>query len=89
MILDLLEHHGLLTTNKEASAIRNVKVRLDRVVASPDWSNIYPQSYVRHLTSSRSDHCPILLTMEHNCAMGLPSRPRRYEACWEREKNLS
>jgi hypothetical protein len=77
------------TFDNKQRGIRNVKVRLDRVVASPDWSNIYPQSYVRHLTSSRSDHCPILLTMEHNCAMGSPSRPRRYEACWEREETLA
>jgi exonuclease III len=43
---------------------RNVRVRLDRVVAGPSWSNWYPSARVTHLTSSRSDHVPVLLQME-------------------------
>jgi hypothetical protein len=77
------------TFDNKQGGRRNVKVRLDRAVASPAWSNIFPRNYVSHLTSSRSDHCPILLTLEQNSAMSLPCRPRRYEACWEREEALA
>jgi exonuclease III len=39
---------------------RNVRVRLDRAVACPVWSSIFPTAQVSHLVSPRSDHCPIL-----------------------------
>jgi hypothetical protein len=77
------------TYDNKRQGKENVKVRLDRVVASPSWSDIYPQSNVSHLTSSRSDHCPILLKLfqdndspRTNCAL-------RYEACWESEESLA
>jgi hypothetical protein len=68
---------------------RNVKVRLDRAVASPAWSDRFPDFRLRHLSSSRSDHCPLLLS-EDQPAYGRPERPiRRYEICWEREPSLA
>jgi exonuclease III len=63
----------------------NVKVRLDRAVANPSWTNIYPQSHVTHLTSSRSDHCPILLHLYQEGGGNTSARPRRYDAVWEAE----
>jgi hypothetical protein len=66
-----------------------VKVRLDRAVASPEWSALFPNMRVRHLISSRSDHCPLLISAD----MGLdrpPANPiRRYEVMWEREPSLN
>jgi hypothetical protein len=76
------------TFDNKQSGKRNVKVRLDRVVACPAWSNLYPYYHVSHLTSSRSDHCPILLKLEQKPAVSISGRPRRYEACWEREAAL-
>jgi hypothetical protein len=46
------------TFDNKQQGSRNVKVRLDRAVGSPNWSYIYPLS---HLNSS--DHCPILLDL--------------------------
>ena len=40
---------------------RNVRVRLDRVVASPCWSNLFEAARVEHLVSPCSDHYPLLL----------------------------
>jgi endonuclease/exonuclease/phosphatase family metal-dependent hydrolase len=40
---------------------RNVKVRLDHAVANTNYLQMFPDSLVEHLVSSRSDHCPILL----------------------------
>jgi hypothetical protein len=69
---------------------RNVRVRLDRAVASPSWSNWFPNAKVQHLISSSSDHCPVFLTIEQQYRM--PCRAKcimRYEIMWEREESLA
>ena len=38
--------------------------QLDRVCASEDWHEVYPQAKVLHTTAPYSDHNPILLTIE-------------------------
>jgi exonuclease III len=48
--------------NKQSSP-RNVRVRLDRAVASPSWSTWFPEAKLQHIVSSRSDHCPIYLDL--------------------------
>ena len=40
---------------------RNVRVRLDRAVATSSWSNMFEHAALDHLVSPCSDHCPILL----------------------------
>jgi hypothetical protein len=77
------------TYDNKRQGKENVKVRLDRVVASPSWSDIYPQSNVSHLTSSRSDHCPILLKLFQDNASPRTNCALRYEACWESEESLA
>lgn len=37
------------------------KSRLDRVVVTPSWSDIFSEARVSHLPPSRSDHIPLLL----------------------------
>lgn len=64
---------------------RNVRVRLDRVVATEAWSNLFEHASVEHLVS---DHCPVLLRLgavEHS--RGGP-KILRYEIMWEREESL-
>ena len=41
-----------------------VEQRLDRVCASEDWQEFYPQVKVLHTTAAYFDHDPILLTTE-------------------------
>jgi hypothetical protein len=43
------------------------RVCLDRALATPDWSALYPTATLKHLTAATSDHGPILLelTMQH------------------------
>jgi hypothetical protein len=66
----------------------NVRVRLDRAVASADWRDMFGEAAVEHIASLVSDHTPILvrLLQEHR----VPARqPRRhYEVWWEREAEL-
>jgi hypothetical protein len=52
------------TYNKKQKGERNVQVRLDRAVASPSWSNWFPDAKVQHIISARSDHCPVFLNLE-------------------------
>jgi hypothetical protein len=76
------------TYDNKQDGINNVRVRLDRVVACPDWTKIFPNYQVMHLTSSRSDHCPILFTLDCSTAMTSSIHQRRYEVYWEREASL-
>ncbi|XP_075663020.1 uncharacterized protein LOC142632520 [Castanea sativa] len=48
-----------------------VEERLDRVVATTDWCEIFPRAKVSHLSVSYSDHDPIMLDMTP------PTQPRR------------
>ena len=87
MTLDTKENPGLMTINRGGR--KNVKARIDRVVASPCWSDRFKMAQLMHIISSRSDHFPLLLDYE-----GVPDRrkiPRlfRYEAMWERNETLS
>jgi endonuclease/exonuclease/phosphatase family metal-dependent hydrolase len=43
---------------------KNVKVRLDRVVADNRWRDIFSEARVVHQVSPCSDHCPIVLHCE-------------------------
>ncbi|XP_071681466.1 uncharacterized protein [Lolium perenne] len=76
------------TFDNKQKGDRNVRVRLDRVVSSRAWSLMFPDHRLRHIASSRSDHCPILMSIESatNCRSDRPVR--RYEIVWEREPSL-
>jgi hypothetical protein len=67
---------------------RIVRVRLDRAVASLSWSDWFKDAHVRHLVTSRFDHLPILLELEHNRGPGRQNRIAHYEIMWEREESL-
>ncbi|KAL6195800.1 hypothetical protein ACLB2K_031418 [Fragaria x ananassa] len=59
------------------------KLRLDRVVCTPSWCDIFGHARVQHLPLSDSDHLPILL---HASFVPIPKRPRlhrfKFEAHW-------
>jgi hypothetical protein len=77
------------TFDNKQKGDRNVKVRLDRAVASSAWLAMFPEHHLRHLVSSRSDHFPILLSADTD-TNARPDRPiRRYKIVWEREPLLS
>jgi hypothetical protein len=72
--------------NKQAGN-KNVKVRLDRVVASSGWTSSFPKAKVHHLITLRLDHLPVLLDVEPDQTK-VPSGGGRYEIMWEREPSL-
>jgi hypothetical protein len=77
------------TYDNKQDGRNNVIVRLDRVVACPSWTKLFPNYQVLHLTSSRSDHCPILLNLDTSATMTRNVIQRRYEVFWEREASLT
>jgi hypothetical protein len=93
-ILDHCEVHDLgfigvlWTFNNNQHGLRNVKVRLDRVVATSSWSGWFLGVCVRHLITSRSDHLPILLDMDRDGESKRNSHISRYEVMWEHEQSL-
>ena len=60
-----------------------VWVRLDRVVASPEWVLKFPTVRLHHLSGFSSDHKPIWLCSDdirRRCFR--PNKPFRFEAMW-------
>ncbi|KAM0834414.1 hypothetical protein ACQ4PT_063618 [Festuca glaucescens] len=66
----------------------NVRVRLDRAVATSEWRDLFSAARVEHLVSPVSDHCPILVCLMQETRT-TPRQPRRhYEVWWERAAEL-
>jgi hypothetical protein len=76
------------TFDNKQKGDRNVKVRLDRVVASNSWKDWFKDAHVSHLVSSRSDHLPILLELPREEDHSKLRHVARYEIMWEREETL-
>lgn len=86
--LQVLGFSGLpWTYDNKQRGNRNIKVRLDRVLADSAWMADFHDAEVEHLVSHRSDHCPILLRYRKN-AERVKGRSQRYEIMWEREPSL-
>ncbi|KAL2939383.1 LINE-1 retrotransposable element ORF2 protein [Bienertia sinuspersici] len=58
--------HEFTWTNNRAGE-HNVQERLDRFLANQLWKDLFPGSFVTHLSRRRSDHLPIML-----CLKGYP-----------------
>jgi len=79
------------TFEKKVAGGHFVRVRLDRALASASWSSYFPFAVLRHLTAVKSDHCPILLSLELNERSNVmygQGKPFRYEIMWETNKGL-
>jgi hypothetical protein len=50
---------------------------------------LFPEADVRHLVSSRSDHCPILIELEKAKFYTNGPKTVRYEMMWERDLSLT
>lgn len=58
----------------------NILEGIDRCLANYDWLRLYPNALITHLPRTHSDHCPLLLELQH-CPL-----PRqkifRFETIW-------
>ena len=73
--------------NKRAGSA-NVKVRLDRAVATNTWRNLFPHYSVKHVVSPCSDHLAIVVRGEPKESNVGKKRCKQYEIMWERNHAL-
>jgi hypothetical protein len=66
------------------------RVRLDRVLASTEWLEMFPLATLHHLHAVKSDHSTILLMneMEAQNQRIAVEKPFRYEVMWERHEEF-
>jgi hypothetical protein len=66
------------------------RVWLDRALAMASLRGRIPQANVRHLTTSTSDHCPILLRRKETTRERhrIEDKIFRYEFMWESHENF-
>ncbi|MBA0550147.1 hypothetical protein Golob_021117 [Gossypium lobatum] len=65
----------------------NIRERLDRGVANRKWLELFPGGNINHLTSSLSDHCPLLISSTNECNLrGTPSF--NFKAWWIIEESI-
>ncbi|XP_072999435.1 uncharacterized protein [Typha latifolia] len=60
-LLDLGFSSPAFTWSNRRTRNELIRERLDRALASPAWSNLFPSSWVLHLPAISSDHNPLLL----------------------------
>jgi exonuclease III len=68
---DMYLHGRLYTWSNERS--NPTLVKLDRLLASLDWEELFPYCFLEALSSDISDHCPILM---HSNAALIKTKPR-------------
>ena len=63
----------------------NVKARLDRVLGNGDFLSLYAYTFVKHISSTASDHCYVLAELRTVQARGGQRGPRqfRYKNVWQ------
>ena len=74
-----------MDVREENSGRGYCRVRMDRALATANWSALFPYATVEHLTAAKSDHSLILLINEmeaRNQRIAL-KKPFRYECMWE------
>jgi hypothetical protein len=85
-----LDYQGLpWTFDNKKEGTKNVKSRIDRVVACPLWSDSFPNAYLKHIASFPSDHLPLHLNLFNQQKFRKVNQCQRYEAFWERESSLN
>jgi hypothetical protein len=65
-----------------------IRERLDRAVGNAGWSNLFPHSGVHHLTSTGSDHRPILVDTQTYAEVVSSKQRRRFEGRWLKEEKV-
>jgi endonuclease/exonuclease/phosphatase family metal-dependent hydrolase len=68
------------------------KVRLDRALATPEWSSLFPIATVRHMAAVASDHGPILLQWRQGDGGRRKRRGKKlfmYETMWESHEDFA
>nr|XP_023887421.1 uncharacterized protein LOC111999528 [Quercus suber] len=65
---------------------QRTKIRLDRMVATEEWMNLFPEARVRHVAMSISDHCLLMLNLKRKQNQKRGSKRFFFEAMWTRDE---
>ncbi|XP_050240922.1 uncharacterized protein LOC126689788 [Quercus robur] len=64
-----------------------IRERLDRAMATSEWIDLFPAANLYHLTSSVSDHSPLVLFMTRTKRRNMKTKkPFKFEAMWLRDR---
>ena len=66
----------------ERSDRSQIRERLDRAFATIDWVNLFPMTRLHHLTSSASNHSPLVLRFVRKPNAKKVKNPFRFESMW-------
>ena len=86
--LEDLGFEGAEFTWRRSSSPDSIEDRIDRCLATPEWTTIFPSARVFHLEYWRSDHRPLLLASDGEKERPTPRKSSRFffeEACDEEE----
>ncbi|GAU10613.1 hypothetical protein TSUD_422120, partial [Trifolium subterraneum] len=85
-----LELHGYpFTWFKSLGTIRAVEEKLDRALASVEWCNLFNHAKLECLTTTASDHYPLLLNWEPISPHYKPPNHFKFERSWLVEPDFS
>ncbi|KAM3692992.1 hypothetical protein ACJW31_08G131500 [Castanea mollissima] len=82
-LMDLGFQGGKFTWSNGRPGVEFVQERIDRACANQAWRDLFPRSRVIHLSSSYSDHIPILLAIQATSKVYKKKNvPRKFEEKW-------
>lgn len=73
-LVDLGFKGPTFTWNNRQDVSKAIFQRLDRVLSTMQWTQLFPMAYVNHLPRLHSDHAPILLRTQNK-----PLQPRNFK----------
>ena len=68
---------------------RNIRRRLDRVVANAPWSTYFATAKVKHMPKLKSDHVPILIDFDAINSVERGNKPFRFLMPWLAHDNFN
>nr|XP_023927289.1 uncharacterized protein LOC112038687 [Quercus suber] len=63
-----------------------IRERLDRALATPEWMNLFPEAKLFHLSSSASDHSPLALRMVQKRRKKKTRKTFRFKSMWLKDQ---
>lgn len=92
-LFDLGYRGSRFTWSNRREGEDHVQTRIDRAVASPSCSSMFPNHNVTHLPFGSSDHCPILVDTQSSNDMNVRGnrhvKPFRFEEMWLNHEECS
>jgi hypothetical protein len=87
-LLDIEMSGYPFTWFKSLGTARAVEEKLDRALANEVWCNMFIHAKLECLTTTASDHYPLLLSWEHQHTQNKPPKQFKFENSWLIEPNF-